>query len=346
MIITLPLQPEEEASLNAAARARGISTDELVRKALEGVLADSLHPGSSASQEETTGELDASQESAFREREIKIKEREVAAKEQEALAKQEELRRSRWLNPTAIGLFAAALGLIGSVIVARVNNANTQQVERLQSEANLTLEAIKTGTGNTDAACKNLVFFVSLGLVHDPDLKIASQCKYAPAGPPSLPASQSNVRSQVQPQLVVPKAVADFVRGQEKLHLTATADISGVWTVGYGHTGPGVHPGLTITEPQARQFFDADISDAYACLANLVTVPLNTGQRAALTDFVFNLGCASLQSSTFLRNLNQGNYDAVPDELMRWDHAGGVVNPDLEERRRADGVQWNIGKTP
>src|SRR5271163_921391 len=91
-MMTLPLQPEEEARVIAAAQARGISTDELVREALEGVLTDSLHPGSSASQEETKGELDASQESAFREREIKIKEREVVAKEQEAFAKQEELK--------------------------------------------------------------------------------------------------------------------------------------------------------------------------------------------------------------------------------------------------------------
>jgi hypothetical protein len=136
------------------------------------------------------------QEMAFREREVAIKEREVAAKEREVLAKQEELKRSRWLNPTVIGIFAAALGLMGSVIVARVNNANTQEVERLQSEASITLEAIKTGTGNTDAACKNLVFFVSLGLVHDPEGKIADQCKNAPTGPPSLPANQPNTQPQ------------------------------------------------------------------------------------------------------------------------------------------------------
>lgn len=133
------------------------------------------------------------QDALDRKRELDIKEREVAAKEREVLAKEEELRRSRWLNPTVIGLFAAALGLIGSVIVARVNNANTQTVERLQSEANITLQAIKTGTGNTDDACKNLTFFVSLGLVHDPERKIANQCKNAPAGPPSLPSTNEPV---------------------------------------------------------------------------------------------------------------------------------------------------------
>jgi hypothetical protein len=133
-----------------------------------------------------------------RKRELDIKEREVAAKEREVLAKEEELKRSRWLNPTVIGLFAAALGLIGSVIVARVNNSNTQEVQRLQSEANITLEAIKTGTGNTDAACKNLIFFVELGLVRDPEGKIGNQCHNAPAGPPSLPADQGRLQAGIR----------------------------------------------------------------------------------------------------------------------------------------------------
>ena len=40
MTITLPLQPQEEAKLIAAAQAKGLSTDELVREALEKILAE------------------------------------------------------------------------------------------------------------------------------------------------------------------------------------------------------------------------------------------------------------------------------------------------------------------
>ena len=40
MTITLPLQPQEEAKLIAAALARGVSTDALVREALDKILAD------------------------------------------------------------------------------------------------------------------------------------------------------------------------------------------------------------------------------------------------------------------------------------------------------------------
>ena len=40
MTITLPLQPQEEAKLIAIAQSRGLSTDALVRSALEKILAD------------------------------------------------------------------------------------------------------------------------------------------------------------------------------------------------------------------------------------------------------------------------------------------------------------------
>src|ERR1700761_7426992 len=84
------------------------------------------------------------EDKAAKARELDLKEREIAAKEREVAAKERELEQSRWLNPTVIGLFVAALGLIGSVIVARVNNDNTQRVEHSRSQSNLVLEAIKT----------------------------------------------------------------------------------------------------------------------------------------------------------------------------------------------------------
>jgi len=40
MTITLPLQPREEARLIAIAQAKGLSTDALVREALDGILSD------------------------------------------------------------------------------------------------------------------------------------------------------------------------------------------------------------------------------------------------------------------------------------------------------------------
>ena len=34
------------------------------------------------------------------------------------------------------------------------------------------------------------------------------------------------------------------------------------WTIGYGHTGPDVVPGLTITQQQADALLQKDVADA------------------------------------------------------------------------------------
>ena len=39
----------------------------------------------------------------------------------------------------------------------------------------------------------------------------------------------------------------------------------------------------------------------------------------------FNLGCGNLRSSTLLKVLNEGKYDKVSEQIVRWDKAGGKV---------------------
>jgi lysozyme len=44
-----------------------------------------------------------------------------------------------------------------------------------------------------------------------------------------------------------------------------------------------------------------------------------------------------------LRRLNQGEYKAVPAELMRWVNSGGRPLPGLVRRRKAEGVLFFQG---
>jgi hypothetical protein len=55
MIITLPLQPQEEAKLIAVAYAKGLSTDALIREALDKILAEA--PDVSSPKKEPTRSL-------------------------------------------------------------------------------------------------------------------------------------------------------------------------------------------------------------------------------------------------------------------------------------------------
>jgi lysozyme len=122
----------------------------------------------------------------------------------------------------------------------------------------------------------------------------------------------------------------------EGLRLEAYPDCGGVWTIGYGHTGPGVHAGLTITEDQADTFLESDVACAVTAVNRLVTAQIQQHHFDALVDFTFNLGPAVLAKSTLLRDLNAGDFDAVPPQFLLWDHLRGVVVTGLLKRREAE----------
>jgi lysozyme len=121
-------------------------------------------------------------------------------------------------------------------------------------------------------------------------------------------------------------------------------DAAGLPTIGYGHKcqsagsfseGIDLHTGETML---AR-----DVDDAEDAVIRLVKVPLTQGQFDALVDFVFNLGAGRLAGSTLLKDLNAGHYGPAGEQLLLWDHAGGVELAALKERRRAEFNLWNTG---
>ena len=122
----------------------------------------------------------------------------------------------------------------------------------------------------------------------------------------------------------------------EGLRLFAYKDVAGIWTIGYGHTGASIHTGMTITEPQAEALLVADMATAIHSVNTMVRVPLNQNQFDALADFTYNAGEGSLLHSTLLVMLNAGHYDAVPDQLLRWDDVAGKPNEGLLRRRQAE----------
>ena len=131
-----------------------------------------------------------------------------------------------------------------------------------------------------------------------------------------------------------------LIKQSEGCKLNAYQDSVGVWTIGYGCTGPDIIRGLTWTQDQAESELEYRVSKFGAKVIQLVTVPLNQNQFDALTDFCYNLGAGALESSTLLKLLNQGQYSAVPDELMKWVKAGGKVLPGLVARRQAEANLW------
>jgi len=127
-----------------------------------------------------------------------------------------------------------------------------------------------------------------------------------------------------------------LTRSFEGLRLEAYQDSGGIWTVGYGHTGPEVHAGLRISEEQAVALLRDDLASAVRCVRRAVKVPLNQWQFDALVDFCFNAGPGNLLSSTLLHLVNRGEFEGATGQFGLWVHAGGRVIPGLVRRRAAE----------
>ena len=108
------------------------------------------------------------------------------------------------------------------------------------------------------------------------------------------------------------------------------------WTIGWGHTGPEVVPGLTWTQDQAADQLVTDLSSREQTVSGAVTAALTQGQFDALVDFVYNLGAGNFLSSTLLRLVNSGDMTGAAAQFARWNKAAGVPMRGLTRRRAAE----------
>lgn len=118
--------------------------------------------------------------------------------------------------------------------------------------------------------------------------------------------------------------------------LKAYQDGNRVWTIGYGHTGQDVHPGLVWTEDQAIAALRTNLLTSENDIERTVLVPVNQNEFDALTSFDYNIGVGHLRSSTTLRLLNEGNRQGASDAMLLWDKVDGKVSPGLLRRRTAE----------
>ena len=94
--------------------------------------------------------------------------------------------------------------------------------------------------------------------------------------------------------------------------------------------------GDSITEAQAHEMLVEELDEYESYINDLVTVSLNQNQFDAMVSWVYNLGGGNLKASTLLKVLNSGDYNGVPEQIMRWNKAGGKVLEGLTRRRQAE----------
>ena len=132
-------------------------------------------------------------------------------------------------------------------------------------------------------------------------------------------------------------AAAAIVKPWEGLEPEVYADIVGVPTVCYGHTGKDVllgQPRRTVAE--CNRLLEGDLAVAYATVKRCIPEQLPAPTEAALVSFVFNVGPSGVCGSTLQRHMRAGNIAQGCGQLMRWVYAGGRRVQGLVNRRQAE----------
>lgn len=133
-----------------------------------------------------------------------------------------------------------------------------------------------------------------------------------------------------------------LIKKFEGCELVSYQDSVGVWTIGYGHT-KGVKEGMEINKQEADDMLMHELTEYEGYINDYVKVPLSQSQFDALVAWVYNLGPTNLKSSTLLKELNAGNYEEAPNQIKRWNKAGGEVLKGLVRRREAEALLF-VGK--
>jgi GH24 family phage-related lysozyme (muramidase) len=145
-----------------------------------------------------------------------------------------------------------------------------------------------------------------------------------------------------------------FIQDHEGLRLVPykVGSFEEYWTVGYGHYGPDVRPGVKITQKQAEQLLRKDFEKFEDAVGKVMPPvkkkgkdPKGTRQHEfdALVSLAFNLGPGVVSDpsfSTLARRLKtkeaetyEKRKDIYEDEFKKWVKAGGQTLPGLVTRR-------------
>ena len=135
-----------------------------------------------------------------------------------------------------------------------------------------------------------------------------------------------------------------IIKKFEGLRLQAYICPSNIITIGYGSTydyskNRKIQIGDKITLKEAEYLLLDEIIKVRRKITDLVKVPLNDNQLAALISFCFNVGTGAFSKSRMLKLINTNNYSEAANEFSRWIYGKGskkLVLRGLVTRREAE----------
>lgn len=140
-----------------------------------------------------------------------------------------------------------------------------------------------------------------------------------------------------------------LIKRCEGLKLTAYLCPAGVWTIGYGATGPGIRKGVAWSIEQAEARFARDLAEVEQQVHFLLAGrPCTQGQWDALVSFTYNCGAdidddtkaEGLGDSTLLKKHLAGDYAGAANEFGKWIYGGGRKLAGLVTRRAEEAAMY------
>lgn len=155
------------------------------------------------------------------------------------------------------------------------------------------------------------------------------------------------------------RALVEHYEGRHAQAYPDPATKGAPWTIGVGHTGPEVVPGLAWTDAQIDAALSDDLvaSETY-CERALQGRVVPQHQWDALVSIMFNVGpgrpdvklpgggihagrdgiliLRGGQPSTLVRRMLVGDVAGAADQFLAWDKAGGKSMRGLRRRRAAE----------
>jgi lysozyme len=141
---------------------------------------------------------------------------------------------------------------------------------------------------------------------------------------------------------MIPVKAIKLIKKYESLQLTAYLCPAGVWTIGYGATGPDIVAGLVWTEEQANQRLIQDVNKFAQGVAKICpeSSPL---QHGAMVCLAFNIGLGAFKKSSVARLHNAKKYAEAAQAFGLWNKAGGKVLKGLVKRRAEEAAMYVEG---
>lgn len=128
-----------------------------------------------------------------------------------------------------------------------------------------------------------------------------------------------------------------LIKEFERCKLKAYKCPAGVWTCGWGSTGPDVDKNTVWTQEQADSRMEKDMAKFMELAVQLSPVLRSYPNKwQAITDFVYNCGPGAYQKSTLRKRVNEEDWDAAVGEFRKWTKGGGKELPGLVRRREAE----------